>query len=90
MSRQNGFSAKIVLLSTMVYAVVTLMGLAGQIADAQQIHAELEAKCESLQGEIAQLNSVIASSESEERVRQNARDMLGMGNTGEIILYSTK
>lgn len=83
MSKKTGLSAKIILLATMAYAVLTLINLSVQISEATQTKNALISERDVLLQEVAELEYLCES----EDVAKLAREKLGMANDSETILY---
>lgn len=85
----TGILGKLVVLSVVVYAGITLYHLQGQIQVATAQRAELTAQVQTLQDRNQALRADIAAADKPEKLEEVARDELGMVKNGEKVFYDT-
>ncbi|MCD7903035.1 MAG: septum formation initiator family protein [Oscillospiraceae bacterium] len=85
--KRTGTIMKIVILAIIVYAVVTLVSLRGNIAEAETDQAALQAQVDAALQENAELEYDIEHADDPEVIAGVARSKLGLVLPGEKIYY---
>lgn len=83
--KRTGVITIIVIVVVMVYAVITLTDLRGQIADAEANIAQLEQQTADAQAANDELRHAVENSGDDEVIEDIARDKLGLVMPGEQV-----
>ena len=86
--RRGSIFTKLVVLGLVVYASVTLMGLHGQIVNAQEARTQMERTVEELQQINESYQREIENRYDPETIERIARDRLGLVMPGERTFYA--
>ena len=85
--RRASIITKIVIMALIVYAGISLLSLKGQISQAREEAAALQAQVDQTARENAELEYDIQHSEDPETIEDIARNKLGLVKPGEKIFY---
>ncbi len=78
---------RIVVLSLLLYALVSFAAAQGELRQTRQTESRLREELAQLTSENAALERALSTPESDEQMRQLARERLGMVMPGEKIFY---
>lgn len=85
--KRSSMMTKIIVLLPAIAATVTLVSLQAQLAEKRAQAAALEAEVAAAAQENQRLEAAIEEADTEEGVKDIARQKLGLAESGEIIFY---
>lgn len=85
--KRSSLMTKIIVLLPAIAATVTLVSLQAQLAEKRAQAAALEAEVAAAAQENQRLEAAIEEADTEEGVKDIARQKLGLAESGEIIFY---
>lgn len=88
--KKAGILTKLIIITIMVYAVVTLVTLNSKIAAAEAQKQQLQREAAEVAARNEELKYCIEHSGDAETIQKIAREKLGLVMPGEIIFFGTK
>ncbi|HHU22893.1 MAG TPA: septum formation initiator family protein [Clostridiales bacterium] len=85
--KRAGIITKVAILALAVYAVISLISLNAQVAEARKVREETQAEVEKLTQSNAELEYEISHGDDPKTIEDIARDKLGLVMPGEKIFY---
>ena len=85
--KRSSLMTKVIVLLPAVAATVTLVSLQAQLAEKRAQAAALEAEVTAAAQENQRLEAAIEEADTEEGVKDIARQKLGLAESGEIVFY---
>lgn len=86
-AKRAGKFTKIVILGLIVYALISIINLQGQIQDAKEAQTQLQEKIEETAQENAAMEYDLDHVDDPDTIEDIARDRLGLAMPGEVIFY---